>query len=226
MRPRKKHETSDMVFALFLILIFAALLGFGVQVLRKARSSQKLCQSVVSLNKIQYDEDFLSEAAKIPGIRSVTPVLELAVRFRAGDYTMETTWLAADLELLDKKAAAAAPVSVGNVPVLLLGEKSLAGMVDSNGQTISEKKQKEYLSQFQEIEWQYQLAGTEESRQTVWLPCQVAAVLSEPEEGIYLSYGQGVSLVGLSASQSVSRILLTVQGEDNYEAALSYFVEK
>lgn len=228
-RKKKKWYGSDMVFLAFIILLLAALIWFGFLVIQKAQSGKKLCQSVVSIEKMEYGEEFLKEAEKISGIRSVTPVLEVPVQLRAEDYTMEVTWLGTDLEVLEKKVLEAAEVSLSSEPVLLLGEKSLAGMTDNNGQVISEKKQKEFLSRFREMEWQYRLAGVEQETEDAssdWSPCRIAGILSFPAEEIYFPYDQAVNLMGISSSQSVKKILLTVQGEDNYKRALEYFMQK
>lgn len=228
-RKKKKLYGSDMVFLAFILLLLAALIWFGFLVIQKAQSGKRLCQSVVSIEKMEYSGEFLKEAEKISGIRSITPVLEVPVQLRAGDYTMETVWLATDLEALEKKVVEAWEVPLSSEPVLLLGEKSLAAMTDNNGQAISEKKQKEFLSRFRELEWQYRLAGSEpetEDASSDWSPCRIAGILADPAEEIYFSYDQAVALMGISHSQSVKKILLTVQGEDNYKKALEYFIQK
>lgn len=60
-----------------------------------------------------------------------------------------------------------------------------------------------------------------------WLPCTVGAVLTKPDEEIYISSDQAENLLGESnafaENKDISEILLTVRGRDHYRKALSMF---
>ena len=154
-------------------------------------------------------------------------------------------------------------VMLGNTPALLIGEKCLSSLTDANGQTVSEKKEKEILENYREITWEYRLTGAGqeisggagsdsavqdgEERNSgmqdgtgiqsgamqssadsgVWKPCTVAAILSEPKKDIYIPYHQAAALTAGSRNSqgdmSISKILLTVQGEENYKKAAELF---
>ena len=247
----KKWKSTDFLMLCFVIGLFCLLAFFATRLLGKARTEKQICQSIVSLENFSYEEEFLKEAEKIRGIRSITPVIKIPVRLRVEDYTMDTVLYGVDLEALQMAAAKTAETEVGSAPILLLGKESLSGMADHNGHSLSEKKQKEFLTWFQKVEWQYELISgdgvenlsamddgsvctggtytdTKETTENGWLPCIVAAVLSEPSDRIFISFSQAAELTGLSLdgtgkgapAESVKDILLTVQGEDNYQKAL------
>ncbi len=224
-RIKKKLYGTDIIFLLLLAMLFVVLLWFGIQLILGLRAEKKVCQSLVALNNIEYNEDFLEEAQKICGIRSITPVIEIPVILRAKNYTMDAVWLGVDLSDLNMKITQSNEMSIGSTPILLLGEGSLAAMIDNNGHTISENKQKEFLEQFKEIEWQYCMGAGEDVLEE-WKPCLVAGILSDPSEDIYLSYEQASICSKKIGSQSITKVLLTVQGEKNYKQALSYFMEQ
>lgn len=250
----KKWKSTDLLMLCFVIGLFCIIAFFAARLLGKTRTEKQICQSIVSLENFSYEEEFLKEAEKIRGIHSITPVIKIPVRLRVEDYTMDTVLYGVDLEALQMTAAKTAETEVGSAPVLLLGKESLSGMTDHNGHSLSEKKQKEFLTWFQELEWQYELipgdgvenlsamddgsvrtggtyADTKETTENDWLPCMVAAVLSEPSDKIFISFSQAANLSGLSLygmckgapAGSVKDILLTVQGEENYQKALLLF---
>ncbi len=228
MKKQRKQSSTEKVLLFGILLLFISLVWFAVSVYGNMQSEKAICQSVVPLGEhISYD-DFLGQADKLPGIRSATPAYELEVRLKADGFTMETTFTGVDLDELRMKVKQSAPTSLGSTPVLLLGEKSLAGMADVNGQPISEKRQKELLENCMELEWQYQIVNSSRNGQgqpedAGWMPCRIAGLLSEPSEGIYLSSYQAVSLLnesGIDAKSGITGILLTVQGEENYRKAL------
>lgn len=224
-RIKKKLYGTDIIFLLLLAMLFVVLLWFGIQLILGLRAEKKVCQSLVALNNIEYNEEFLEEAKKIRGIRSITPVIEIPVKLRAKNYTMDAVWRGVDLSDLKMKITQSNEMSIGSTPILLLGEGSLTAMVDNNGHAISEKKQEEFLEQFKEIEWQYCMGAGEDVLEE-WKPCLVAGILSDPSEDIYLSYEQASICSKKSGSQSITKVLLTVQGEKNHKQALSYFMEQ
>ena len=163
-------------------------------------------------------EEFLEEAGQIPGIRSVTPVIEIPAKIRAEGYTMEISLQGVDLTELIMTVKESNEVQVGNTPVLSLGENSIAMMEDVNGHKISEKKQKGLLDRYQEIDWQYCLVDIDkiESNDKLedWESCLIAGILSSPADGIYLPYEQAENYAEkLSGQTPITRILVTVQGE-------------
>lgn len=249
MRRKQRWNSANRLIVVCIAGLLAALVWFAGLVLQRAQSARRVCQSIVPLGSYSYDEQLRQELVKLRGLQSVSPVLRVEAQLRVGDYSADTVWYGVDLAVLHKKVRLAADTAVGSAPVLLVGEKSLSGMRDQNGHALSEKRRKEFLTRYQELEWQYQLNdGTgvssyesapqsedptagEEGR---WLPCRVAAVLAEPSEDIYLSYAQASELLGVPADASgssaaadrlVKELLLTVQGEENYQEALACFAE-
>lgn len=228
MKTVKKHlYVTDMVLAGCIALLILAVLWFSVCQVRAYLSGRKIYQSEIMLGDMEYNEEFLKEAQKIPGIRSVTPVMEIPVKLRAEGYTMEVSLRGVDLTELIMTVREASEVQMGNTPVLILGEHSIAMMEDANGHRISEKKQKELLERFRETDWQYCLAGLGETGDRNgpedWKSCLIAGILSFPAEEIYLPDWQAQNLAEMLSGQTVvTRILVTVQGEKNYNNFISH----
>lgn len=228
MRKQRKRSSTEKVLLFGILLLLISLVWFAVSVYRNMRSEKVICQSVVPLGKFVCYDDIIGQAEKLPGIRSLTPAYEFPARLRADGFTMEATFTGVEIDELRMKTKQAAPTPLGSTPVLLLGEKSLSGMTDVNGQPVSEKRQKELLENCMELEWQYQMVNNSQNEQAQsekagWKPCLIAGLLSEPSEGIYLSSYQAVSLLnenGVDAKSGITGILLTVQGEENYRKAL------
>lgn len=278
---KHKHTlgNADKLLLFVLFSLLAALAALFVSLVQSVQTQKKLCQSVVPLGKYEYDASFLEQAEKISGLRSITPVCEVAVCLRTEGYTMDTVLTGVDISKLLMRVRDAQEAALGNIPALLIGEKSLSGLTDANGKLVSQKKQKEILENYRKLTWEYRLtgAGWEMSGDSMpdggmskersqggemqdagapigemqgvgapsgevqgagipdgggtdaWKPCIVAAILSDPEKDIYLPYSQAVSLlagaVDIGGSKSVSKILLTVQGEENYKKAAGLFYE-
>lgn len=293
---KHKHTlgNADKLLLFVLFSLLAALAALFVSLVQSVQTQKKLCQSVVPLGKYEYDASFLEQAEKISGLRSITPVCEVAVCLRTEGYTMDTVLTGVEISELLMKVRDAQEAALGNIPALLIGEKSLSGLTDANGKLVSQKKQKEILENYCKLTWEYRLtgAGWEMSGDTMpygtaqgeegenrslqdsemakersqggemqdagapigemqgagapigevqgagmpdgggtdaWKPCTVAAILSDPEKDIYLPYSQAVSLLAgagdIGGSKSVSKILLTVQGEENYKKAAGLFYE-
>ena len=77
----------------FLVLLAAAALTLSGILLGKFPREEKIFQEQAALNGIIYDEAFLEEAAKLPGIQSVKPVVSLPVQLKVGEYSVETEFL-------------------------------------------------------------------------------------------------------------------------------------
>lgn len=184
-------------------------------------------QFFADLGGMEYDGDFLKNAGKIQGIRQVYPVLEIPVRLKINDYVMDTVATAVDLEVLDKRVWKTRESPLGNIPVLLLGKDSLAEMRDSNDHVISREEQKKFLEDYTGLEMEYSavlpVSGDEKGGEEQWKECIAAGILSSPAEGIYLPYDQGRALCEKAGSLEIKKALITVQGKENYERALSYF---
>lgn len=78
------------------------------------------------------------------------------------------------------------------------------------------------MSRYKEIDWQYCLAGIDEMGNSDgvedWKPCLIAGILSFPDDEIYLPYEQAEKYVEIfSVQTSITRILVTVQGEKNHK---------
>lgn len=208
-------------FALFVVLLGAAVLFLTFSILGGLSGEKQEYQFVVSLGGLKYDEDFLEKAAEIEGICRISPVLELPVRLRIGDYTMDTVVQALDIDALDKEVRSARGTPLGNTPVLLLGKDSLGEMRDYNDHVISGEQQKRFLADFADLE--AYLCLNAESGEEQWKSCIVAGVLDTPASGIYLPFDQGEALLGGAGRAEIEKALLTVKGKTNYEKALEMF---
>lgn len=209
-------------------LLAAAIIALAGSLLWKQADERRNYQFTADLAGMEYNGEFLEKMGKMQGIRQVYPVLEIPVRLKMDDYTVDTVIQAVDVEILDKKVEKGREVPVGSTPVLLLGKDSLAGMRDSNDHMISEAQQKKFLEDYDEQKVTYSVysaASSGESGGTgQWKECIVAGILSYPAEGIYLPYDQGRALCeNTGDSELIKKALITVQGRENYERVQSYF---
>lgn len=263
MKKKCTLGSADKLLLLAVLLLLAALTALFGSLIKSVHSQKKICQSVVSLGKYEYNASFLEQAEKLAGIRSITPVCEVSVTLKTDGYTMDTILTGVDTSELLMCVKDSQEVMLGNTPALLIGEKCLSSLTDANGQTVSEKKEKEILENYRELTWEYRLTGAGqeisggagsdsavqdgEERNSgtqdgtgiqsgamqssadsgVWKPCTVAAILSEPKKDIYIPYHQAAALTAGSRNSlgdmSISKILLTVQGEENYKKAAELF---
>lgn len=263
MKKKRTLGSADKLLLFALLSLLAALTALFVSLVQSVQSQKKICQSTIPLGKYEYNASFLEQAKKISGLRSITPVCEVSVALKTDGYTMDAVLIGVDISELLMNVKDAQETALGNVPALLIGEKSLSGLRDANGNTASEKKQREILENYRELTWEYRLTdtgqeisggavsddvaqgreerngGTQDGEMSgagmqsgglqgeVWKPCTVAAILSKPEKDIYIPYHQATALLAgagdVGSSQSVSKILLTVQGEENYEKAAGVF---
>ena len=237
------QSSADRIVFWSCTALLSALVWLGVSLFQSVQSQKKICQGIVPLGKYSYDARFLEQAKALPGLRSITPICEIPVRLRVEDYVMDTVWTGADLTQLQMHVKQAQDTALGKVPALLIGENSLQALTDMTGHAVSEKRRRSILEQYKELTWQYQLidgipaadkeaegnadsvtgkAASPEGRAAPkdgdWSPCNVAAVLGESEERIYLPYEQACTLQ--PSDSDVTQILLCVRGEDNYEQAL------
>ena len=95
----------------FLVLLAAAALTLSGILLGKFSREEKIFQEQAALNGIVYDEAFLEEAAKLPGIQSVEPVVSLPVQLKVGEYSVETELLGVELTNLHYQAEKASDTS-------------------------------------------------------------------------------------------------------------------
>lgn len=218
---RKKLSSGFVLFSLALLAAVAFLAG---SLFYAGLGARKVYQDMVPLSGFEYNEEFLQEAGKIPGIRSVSPVLEIPVRLQIDGYEMDTVWLAVSLDELDMQVEQSEEVNIGSMPVLLLGKDSLAAMQDSNGHALSEKDQKKLLENYEDLEMRYCLDTSGETKQEVWRSCRVAGILRFPAGDIYMPYSQGVEFCrenGLGLP--VKRAIFKICGKENRRRALQYF---
>ena len=220
-KKRRRLSGSGVVFLVFSVGLLVFFCTFGLQMIREFSEGKKPYQSVVSLEGLEWGEEFTAELKKIPGLSSLTPAVEIPVRLRVDTYTMDAVWTGVELDGLEMQVSRSREVPLGSTPVLLLGEGSLAAMTDRNGHGASEENQKELLERYGEMDWQYCLTGEGEEEEN-WKPCLVAATLASPADGIYMAYGQAEMLAG---TKETDRFLLTVLGKGNYERALGLFQE-
>lgn len=212
-------------FVCFVVLLAAVCILLGWKLWEEQKKESRICQNIVALGDIVYDDAFLEEAGKIPGLRLLSPVLEISVELKVGDYTMRTVLTGICLEEYRMKVIQARETEAGDTPALILGEQSLSALTDSNGHTISAGQMKKLMKDILEQEMVYRMepAG-EDGAAGTWKSCRAAAITKEPGEGIYISYEQARRLAGQAgADQSIHKVLLTVQGEEQMERAEGMF---
>lgn len=211
--------TKGFPAALCFMGLLVLLLTFSL--VRKEWAQKETFQSIVALNGMEYGEDLLKEAEKLPGIKAIAPVLDIPVRLKIGDYETDTVLYGAELENLRMEVSDAAETLMGSQPTLLMGENALASMADRNGHMISKEQQKRFLQDFREIDISVGFAAEEGGQET---PCRVAGILKIPDDRIFLPYAQAEEILkSRQMDTSIKTILLTIQGKENQEQALSYF---
>lgn len=215
-------------FLIITVLFMAAILFLSVSLLSGVSGERQEYQLMVSLGGLKYDESFLDTVSKIRGIRQISPALEIPVRLRIEDYTMDTVISAVDIEVLEKKVRYAREAPLADTPALLLGKDSLADMRDFNGHALSEEQQKRYLADCENLEIELLTlsgdAAEENGAIQQWKSCIAAAVLDEPAAGIYLPIIQAESLCKNAGDMEVEKVLLTVRGKSNYEKVQEIFM--
>ena len=159
MKKKCTLGSADKLLLLAVLLLLAALTALFGSLIKSVHSQKKICQSVVSLGKYEYNASFLEQAEKLAGIRSITPVCEVSVTLKTDGYTMDTILTGVDTSELLMCIKDSQEVMLGNTPALLIGEKCLSSLTDANGQTVSEKKEKEILENYRELTWEYRLTG-------------------------------------------------------------------
>ena len=206
---------------IFPVLLAAAALTLSGILLGKFSREEKLFQEQTALNGIVYDEAFLEEAAKLPGIQSVTPVVSLPVHLQVKEYSMDTDFLGVELTDLYYQAERAADTALGRTPALLIGKEALSGLADANGHAISEKRLSQLLEEYQELTF----TASFSDRPDQTFSCRAAAVLKEPADRIYVSIDQAKALAEQYGQPfSIKEVLLTVKGETNFRRAKESFV--
>lgn len=118
----------------------AGILYLMVRLIAGIPAEHREYQEIVSLGKAAYDQELLKEVRKIEGLVSFTPVQEIPVELKLGEYTMNTVFQAADLAEIHMKGKGPDKIQVGNTPVLLIGKNVLSSMTDGNGRRISKKE--------------------------------------------------------------------------------------
>ena len=205
----------------FLVLLAAAALTLSGILLGKFSREEKIFQEQAALNGIVYDETFLEEAAKLPGIQSVEPVVSLPVQLKVGEYSVETELLGVELTNLHYQAEKASDTALGRTPALLIGKEAFFGLVDANGHAISEKRLGQLLEEYQELS----ITASFSNRPEQTFSCRAAAVLKEPADKIYFSIDQAKTLAEQYGQPfSIKEVLLTVKGETNFRKAKESFV--
>ncbi len=213
MKPKTQRAVSLAVVLIF-VGILLILSGCLIQ---EEGKNERIIQEMVSLNRLSYEETFLLEAKKLPGLLAISPVLEVPVCLKAGEYTMDTVFLGVNLEEYPLHPVQYREAAMGNTPVLLIGEKALTGLADWNGHPISKGEQEALLTSLEQLELEYQLRFGDRTETEDFLPLKTAAVLKEPEDLLILPYEQAERLLGENGQEcTVKKVLLTVRGEKNF----------
>lgn len=144
------------------IAMAAGILYLAVYLAAGIPEEQREYQEIVSFGKTVYDQKLLKEVQKIDGLVSFTPVQEIPVELRLGEYTMNTVFQAADLAELHMKGNGPDKIQVGNTPALLIGKNALSSMTDGNGRRISKKELQKFW-EGSEKHLQYRMTDQSES---------------------------------------------------------------
>ena len=105
----------------------------------------------------------------------------------------------------------------GNTPLLLLGNKALENMKDSNGHLISKKQQEMYLKLGDDLKITYSLTEGSKSAPT-YLPCKAASVLPIDEDQIYIPISRARSLCSKASSDfDITKVFVKINGKSNFE---------
>lgn len=208
MRRRKDYF---LPFRIFMLALTAGVLYLGGRLVWEEIQGQRVHQEIMELGKISYNQTFLEEIAKMDGLISVSPVYEIPVKLRWGDYSMETAFTVLDFDEFQMTGTAPEEIEMGNTPLLLIGKDTLTGLTDIYGNGISKRN----LQKFWEIEdtpaLEYCVTDSSEETDTpIWRPCLAVGCLTSPSEGIYISLSQASSLTEILPP--VEKILLTTQG--------------
>lgn len=223
MRKTNNRRTHKW-FGCMVLALTAVCVMLGWNLLEERKKESSICQSIVELGDIAYDEDFLETAQNIAGLRSLSPVLEVSVQLRIGDYTMSAVLTGVNLEECRMKVTQSWDTAAGEDPVLVLGEKSLSGLMDSNGHIISAGQLKKIMEDIDGQKIEYRIESEQETEEGNWRNCKVAGIAKEPEEGIYILYEQARALAGRAGEDTgIHKVLLTVQGEEQMERAKTLF---
>lgn len=208
------------VWLILPVLLGTIALFLLVVLFMKFSREEKIFQEQIPLNGITYDEDFLKEAEKLPGIQSVTPVALLTVHLSMEEYAMDTELFGVELADFQYQAEQVSATALGRTPVLLIGKEALSAFSDSNGHRISEKRLNQLLEGYQDLI----LTASFPERPEQTFSCRVAAILKEPADRICFSIDQAKTLAEqYSQPFSIKEILLTVKGETNFRKAKESF---
>lgn len=211
---KKGWLVLPVLLGILTLALFLILLG-------KFSREEKVFQEQLSLNGIAYDEAFLKEAEKLPGIRSVTPVVSLNVQLKIEEYSMEAELFGVELTDLYYQAEMVSDIVLGRTPALLIGKEALLGLSDTNAHPISEKRLNQLLQDYQELS----IIASFLDRPEQTISCKVAAILKEPADRIYFSIDQAKTLAEQYRQPfSIKEVLLTVKGETNFRKAKESFV--
>ena len=201
--------TCFMLFLIALILFFFLRLTYGMQ------EEKQQYSALISLEGLSYDQDFLKTASKLKGLQEIWPVAEIPVTIKIDDYTKTTVFNGIDLNAFT--GTSALDTDFGNTPLLLLGNKALENMKDSNGHLISKKQQEMYLKLGDDLKITYSLTEGSKSAPT-YLPCKAASVLPIDEDQIYIPISQARSLCSKTSSVfDITKVFVKINGKSNFE---------
>ena len=165
-----------LILPVFLGAIALSLLAV---LLGKFSREEKIFQEQIPLNGLVYDEAFLKETEKLPGIQSVTPVVPLAVHLSMEEYSMDTELFGVELTDLQYQAEQASDTALGRTPVLDRKRSTLCVFgqqwpsdLGKTAEPASRRLSGSCADCF--------LPGTAGAG----LPCRVAAILKEPADQI------------------------------------------
>lgn len=210
MKKRQMNSfTCFMLFLIALILFFFLRLTYGMQ------EEKQQYSALISLEGLSYDQDFLKTASKLKGLQEIWPVAEIPVTIKIDDYTKTTVFNGIDLNAFT--GTSALDTDFGNTPLLLLGNKALENMKDSNGHLISKKQQEMYLKLGDDLKITYSLTEGSKSAPT-YLPCKAASVLPIDEDQIYIPISRARSLCSKASSDfDITKVFVKINGKSNFE---------
>ena len=209
----KKRQINS--FTCFMLFLIALILFFFLRLTYVMQEEKQQYSALISLEGLSYDQDFLKTASKLKGLQEIWPVAEIPVTIKIDDYTKTTVFNGIDLNAFT--GTSALDTDFGNTPLLLLGNKALENMKDSNGHLISKKQQEMYLKLGDDLKITYSLTEGSKSAPT-YLPCKAASVLPIDEDQIYIPISQARSLCSKTSSVfDITKVFVKINGKSNFE---------
>lgn len=207
MSRTKRNRYKDIVFlaagCLCILLVVR-----GVEFWRHQQKSYEI--SIQS--ETELTEDIVTEIGKIKGVQSFISCKSCNVTLRLEEYMMETSIAGVDLDRYPFQwENAESEITLGNTPVLFLGEEAFSAFFDDHGNGPGRSR----IMQWKEDCPKLDLTVTDENGRE--RNAKIGGILKEPVAGIYMSGAQMQELYSSFAKTTGGCI--RIRGERNCDKA-------